>query len=266
MTATADGRPTVGRRLQGIAVAVSTALVITGLTIAVFFNPVWVSFGQARADAAAWTGWPAPVVDSVTREIVAEVWLGPGTFAQAVAGVPVFEARERAHMADVRRVVMEFYALVVAAAAVLFLAGVMSRGAPWFWRAVGTGSKLLAIGTVAIGITFAIFFDTAFTIFHEFLFPAGSWTFDPATDRLVQLFPDQFWTETSIAIAVVGLLLATGTWLVARRFARRGPSEVVMPVPLDEPATAARGAPGSPPDGGTDGAPPEVGPPSSPRA
>ncbi len=252
--AAADG-PTVGRRLTGIAVAVATALVITGITIAIFFNPVWVSFDQARADAAAWTGWPAPAVDAVTREIVAEVWLGPGTFLQRVAGQPVLEARERAHMDDVRRVVMEFYALVVAAAVVLLLAGALSRGSPWFWRSVGTGAKLLAVGTVAIGITFAIFFDTAFTILHELLFPAGTWTFDPATDRLVQLFPDQFWTETSVAIAIVGLLLAAGTWLVARRLARPR-----------LPAPAARGAlPGVPTDGEA-GSPSQVGSPPDPRA
>jgi len=39
----------------------------------------------------------------------------------------------------------------------------------------------------------------------------------------VQFFPDQFWTETSAAIAVVGLAVTVGTWAVARRMAR-GPA------------------------------------------
>ena len=78
----------------------------------------------------------------------------------------------------------------------------------------------LAIGTVAVGGAFFVFFDTAFTLFHTLFFAEGTWTFDPATDRLVQLFPYQFWTETSVAIAVVGLALSIGVWAVARRPAR----------------------------------------------
>jgi integral membrane protein (TIGR01906 family) len=218
--ARAAGRPTVSRRLAGFAVALATALVIVGAAIALFFNPAWVSFAQGRADAAAYTGWTAEQVDEVTREIVLEVWLGPGTFEQHVAGEPVFDERERAHMADVRGVVLGFYAFVLAAAAILLTAGIASRGAPWHWRAVGTGAKVLVVGTIAVGTAFLLFFDPAFALFHQLFFAEGSWTFDPATDRLVQLFPYQFWTETSVAIAVVVLVLAGGTWAVARRLAR----------------------------------------------
>ena len=226
MSATAgEGRTGLGRRLAAAAVALATALVITGAAIALFFNPVWVSFAQGRADAAAFTGWTAEQVDAVTRDIVLEVWLGPGAFVQEVAGEPVFNERERSHMADVRGVTLSFYALVAAALAVLLVAGIASRGSPWFWRAVALGAGGLAIGTVAVGTFFLLFFDTAFALFHALFFAQGTWAFDPATDRLVQLFPYQFWTETSVAIAVVGLALAVTVWAVARRLAgpRGGP-------------------------------------------
>jgi len=220
-----DGARHPGRRLAGGAVAVATALVITGVAIALFFNPAWVSFAQGRADAAAWTGWTPAQVDEVTRDVVLEVWLGPGTFEQQLDGQPVFDERERSHMADVRRVVVWFYSAVLLGAAALLVAGLASRGSPWFWRAVGTGAKVLAVGTIAVGVAFFLLFDTAFTLFHQLFFAEGSWTFDPATDRLVQLFPYQFWTETSVAIAIVGVVLATGVWAVALRLAgpRGGP-------------------------------------------
>jgi len=216
----AEGRSGGGRRLAGVAVAVATALVITGASIALFFNPAWVSFAQGRASAAAYTGWTPEQVDAVTRDIVLEVWFGPGTFDLEVAGVPVFEERERSHMADVRGVVLAFCALVAVALAVLVVAGVASRGSRWFWRAVAFGAGGLAVGAIVIGGAFLVFFDTAFTLFHQLFFAAGTWTFDPATDRLVQLFPYQFWTETSVAIAVVGLAVTLGVWAVARRAAR----------------------------------------------
>jgi integral membrane protein (TIGR01906 family) len=206
--------------IAGVAVALATALVLVGLAIALFFNPAWVSFAQGRADAAAYTGWTAAQVDEVTRDLVVEVWLGPGTFSQEVAGEPVFDERERSHMADVRGVVLGFYALVLLGLATLLVSGVASRGSRWFWRAVAGGAAGLALGAVVIGAAFLLFFDAAFTLFHELLFAAGTWTFDPATDRLVQLFPYQFWTETSVAIAAVGLALTAGTWLLARRFGR----------------------------------------------
>jgi len=221
----AAGAGSPARLLAGAAVAVATALVITGVAIALFFNPAWVSFAQARADAAAWTGWTPEQVDAVTREVVLEVWLGPGTFEQQLDGQPVFDERERSHMADVRGVVLGFYAAVLLGLATLLVAGVGSRGSPWFWRAVGTGAKLLAVGAIAVGVAFFLLFDTAFTLFHQLFFADGTWTFDPATDRLVQLFPYQFWTETSVAIAIVGLVLTTAVWAVAQRLAgpRGGP-------------------------------------------
>ncbi len=230
----ADGRPGVGRRLAVAAVAIATALVITGAAIALFFNPVWVSFAQGRADAAAYTGWTAEQVDAVTRDIVMEVWLGPGSFEQEVDGQPVFDERERAHMADVRSVVLTFYAVVLAALLVLLVAGFASRGSGWFRGAVALGAGGLAVGAVAVGISFAVFFDRAFALFHQLFFAEGSWTFDPATDRLVQLFPDQFWTETSVAIAIAVLGLAVIVWAVARPRARTSrPAAEQGTVPAD---------------------------------
>jgi hypothetical protein len=199
---------------------VATALVIVGVTIVLFFNPVWVAFAQGRADAAAWTGWTPADVEAVTRDIVVEVWVGPGTFAQEVAGEEVFTARERSHMADVRQLVLAFYAVVAVAAIALVLLGIASAWSRTYWRAVALGAKVLAVGTIAVGIAFAVFFDRAFTLFHQLFFAEGTWTFDPATDRLVQLFPYQFWTETTIAIAVVGFGLTAAVWVVASRLGR----------------------------------------------
>lgn len=177
---TAAGAGGPGRLLAGAAVAVATALVIAGVTIALFFNPAWVSFAQARADAAAWTGWTQAQVDEVTRDVVLEVWLGPGTFEQQLDGQPVFSERERSHMADVRRVVLWFYAAVLLGAAALLVAGLASRGSPWFWRAVGTGAKVLAVGTIAVGVAFFLLFDTAFALFHQLFFAEGA---GPSTRR-----------------------------------------------------------------------------------
>lgn len=200
--------------------SIATGLALIGLTIALFFNPLWVSLEQARSNAESYTGWTLAETQAVGADVVREVWLGPGTFAQAADGVPVFNARERSHMDDVRRVVLAFAAVVLAAAAVLLARAWAARRsavrrARW-WRAVSRGAAITAIGASVAGVAFAVFFDQAFTLFHGLFFAAGTWTFDPATERLVQLFPDPFWTETTVVIAVVGLGLTTATWAIAR--------------------------------------------------
>ena len=99
----------------------------------------------------------------------------------------------------------------------LIVAGVASRGSRAFWRAVALGAKVLAVGAVAVGAAFLLFFDTAFTLFHQVFFAEGTWTFDPATERLVQLFPMDFWFETSIAIGVAILVVGAAVAVLASR-------------------------------------------------
>ena len=79
------------------------------------------------------------------------------------------------------------------------------------------GMQCLAVGVVIAGVIAAFFFDPAFEVFHELFFPSGSYTFDPATDKLVQLFPFDFWSETTIALG--GFILAAGRGRLARRAA-----------------------------------------------
>lgn len=216
-----------GGALGTAVVAVATGVVLVGLTTALFFNPAWVSFAQGRADSAALTGWPPDVVDALTREMVAEVWLGPGTFAQEVEGEPVLNARERSHMVDVRRLVLAFYAVVGVALIALVAMGIARGWGSTFWRSIARGAGGLAVGATVVGGAFLLVFDWAFTVFHQIFFAPDTWTFDPATERLVQLFPPQFWMETSVALAIVGLGLAVAVWLLAGRLGRppREPAE-----------------------------------------
>jgi integral membrane protein (TIGR01906 family) len=79
----------------------------------------------------------------------------------------------------------------------------------------------LIVGTVVVGVVGLVAFDQLFETFHEVFFPAGSFLFDPATDKLVQLFPFEFWDETALVVGVVIIAAALAVaWAAARR-ARR---------------------------------------------
>jgi integral membrane protein (TIGR01906 family) len=115
-------------------------------------------------------------------------------------------------------VFLGFGVVAVVAAAVLLIAYRLARGGAAFWRPVRAGAIGLAVALVAVGLVGTFAFDAAFEAFHRLFFAGGNYTFDPATDRLVQLFPYQFWVETSFAVGAVAIVLAAVTaWLAQRR-------------------------------------------------
>jgi integral membrane protein (TIGR01906 family) len=209
--------------LAAFVIGVSAALVIVALAILPFLNPVWVGFAQDRAEAAAWTGFTASQLRTVTGEILSDLVIGPPAFDASIDGTPVLKDRERDHMRDVRRVFFDFFAVAAAGAVVLAGAFVLARGPAArarLWRRLSGAGLVVAVVTVVGGLLGVLFFDAAFEAFHEVFFPAGTYLFDTRTDRLVQLFPQQFWVESTIGVGVVIIALGLGlAWLGRRRAA-----------------------------------------------
>lgn len=204
-----------------VVVGVTTALVIVALAILPFLNPVWVGFEQGRAQAAAWTGFEPADLRAVTDSILVDLVIGPPSFDVTLNGQPVLNERERAHMRDVRNVFAGFFGVALVAAFVLagtFVASSEPGARAGLWRRLRRSGQVIAVATVVIGALGIAFFDTAFELFHELFFPPGSFLFNPLTDRLVQLFPETFWVETTVGVGVVIIVLALGlTWLAGRR-------------------------------------------------
>lgn len=208
------------RMIGSAVVAIASVIAIIGVTIALSFNPVWVGFAQDRAGVAEITGYSPAQVRTVTGAILSDVILGPPQFTVEVEGQPVLTDTERGHMVDVFDVVRGALAVLAVAVAALIVVFATNRGKAWPWRAVAAGSGVLVTIGVVIGIAVVFFFDAAFLLFHRVFFAQGNFTFDPRTQRLVQLLPDQFWTESVTAVTVTALALAVVVTLVARRQAR----------------------------------------------
>ena len=216
---------TLGSRVADVWIAVATALAIVALTLPLFLNPLWVSFEQGRAEAAAWTGFTDLELRTATDAILADLVVGPPAFDVELDGVPVLAERERSHMRDVRGVFIGFFALVLVAVVVAVVLVARRRGEARAasWRAVRGGALGLIAVLVVGGVTSFVAFDALFETFHRLFFAGGSYTFDPATDRLVQLFPFRFWQETAIAVGAVCIALAIAVAGIAtRRLATSG--------------------------------------------
>jgi integral membrane protein (TIGR01906 family) len=223
------------RVAASVVVAVATAIVILALAILPFLNPAWVSFEQGRSQAEAWTGFSPAELRTASDAILADLLVGPPDFDVEVRGEPVLDARERGHMMDVRGVFLVFGLVAVISAVALAAAYRLARGGGAFWRPVRAGAVGATGAVVALGLVGLLAFDVAFEAFHRLFFSGGNYTFDPATDRLVQLFPYQFWVETSLAVGIVVVALAATMAAFAHRrlgtsqftpAARRVPVEV----------------------------------------
>jgi len=207
--------------LASLVVGIATALVVIALAILPFLNPVWVGFEQGRAQAAAWTGYDPAALRAATDAILADLVFGPPTFDVQVAGQAVLNERERGHMRDVRTVFGGVYVAAIAGAAVLAGGFVVTRrggsARAALWRRLSGAGAVIAAVTVVGGLAGLLFFDQAFLLFHEVFFPQGNYLFDPRTDRLVQLFPESFWVESSIGVGVVIVVLAVLLAVTGRR-------------------------------------------------
>ena len=236
-----SARP-VPERIAAVATGVAASIVVIAIAILPFLTPSWVSFEQGRTHAASLAGYSEADLTIATDAILHDLVLGPPDFAVEVAGAPVLAERERTHMRDVRGVFAGFFVLAAVAALTLVAlvagarrTGHMSRA----WSAIAGAMRWLIVGIVVVGVIASIAFDALFEIFHELFFPAGSFTFDPRTDHLVQLFPFDFWSETTIVLGVVIVVIAAVVSIGAGRLARR--ADVVRITPLEPTIRAGAG-------------------------
>lgn len=145
----------------------------------------------------------------------------------------VFDAQETRHMADVKQIFVwvnrtqAMSLIYVLVYVVLF----------FVWAQDGSARQLagqsligLALGTLVIGgigVVAAFGFDAAFTRFHEIFFTNNDWQLDPQTDHLIQMFPEGFWRDATVALgamcAIEAALIAavSSVYLLGSRQERR---------------------------------------------
>jgi integral membrane protein (TIGR01906 family) len=203
-------------RAASVVVGLAAAVVIVTVAVAPFLTPQFVAFEQGRAGSAALTGYASTGLRSATDAILHDLVIGPPAFDVAVDGAAVLDPREQSHMRDVRSVFLGLWAVGLASVVILVVAA-FAMDRVGLWRILRRAAIALASVVVALGVVAIVAFDALFDSFHALLFPAGSYTFDTGTERLVQLFPFTFWQETALAVGTLIVVLSLGLAAVARR-------------------------------------------------
>ena len=116
-------------------------------------------------------------------------------------------------------------ALLLVALLILHKCGVIELCSPkglhlGFWSGV---SLLGAFGTV--GLLAALDFNTAFVVFHSIFFPGkDNWYFNPYTDEIIRVMPQQFFMNCAIlivsSIIVLSLTAIVSAVIIKKRAAR----------------------------------------------
>ncbi|MFN0146120.1 MAG: TIGR01906 family membrane protein [Dehalococcoidia bacterium] len=210
--------------------------------------------GFREYDAAERTGLALPELDRAAREVIDYFENDSATLRILVTRdgeeISLYNARETAHMKDVKALIRAVFRLneISLAYVLTYIAAV------FLWAGAGSSRRLavetlggIGVGVLVVGVVgaFAITgFDAAWSQFHELFFSSGSWTFNPATDRLIQMFPEPFWQEETYILAAltvaeaVVLAVASVSLLVFAR-GKGGPSAGDAP-PAPRPARVQR--------------------------
>ena len=124
----------------------------------------------------------------------------------------LFNAREVAHMYDVKRLVRGVYGVAVGSAlwvAVTLALGFALRRADYRTAALRlsmwSGVSTLA-GVGGVGMAAVVSFDRLFLLFHQLSFANDLWMLNPRTDYLLILFPGGFWFDATLRVALTAAL------------------------------------------------------------
>ena len=207
---------------------------ITGSVAWAFNNPGLYNDGFEKYSISRISG----ITDSDLRQVGAELrgYFNSGDeplhIRTRILGTEqdLFNDREVAHMKDVKQLVRGVYILGLVSGvylAAMVIAGfAIQRGrfaAALAKQAVWGGGLTLAL-LVVFGIVALVGFDSVFLKFHQLSFANDFWKLDPRTDYLVRIFPQDFWFDATLWVAVraiagaVVLTAAGGSYLVYRRY------------------------------------------------
>lgn len=241
------------RTLATIAFIIALPVAAISTNVRLLANaPLVYRYAFDRYNAEASTGLSRADLDKTAGALRAYFNNDEPTFYQTVTQdglqTPVFNARETLHMQDVKRlfvitgtvqeVALVYVLLYVVAVFVWAREGSMRQLAAQSLAGVGLGAAF--VGGIAIFASFG--FEAAFTRFHLIMFTNNLWQLNPATDHLVQMFPDPFWRDMTVLLGLIsaaeGLLIGgvSAVYLLSTRGAHRRLSASVA---LDQSQTQA---------------------------
>ena len=198
----------------------ATALFIALLPVFLLLSNVRIAATEPRVygysfsqyDVPAVTGLARSQLDGAARDIVRYFRDDRALLTTRVEvngeEQPLFTPREALHMRDVKGLFR--YVFLLQEIAFVYIAAYVA--AVFLWsreRSLGRLASYLVIAGVLTAGTLAVAaaasfvgFDALFTRFHMISFANDFWQLDPTRDRLIQMFPRDFWFTVTLGVGV----------------------------------------------------------------
>lgn len=114
--------------------------------------------------------------------------------------VEEYGQRENLHLLDVKRVLDLFFVLFgLSLLMVIVLSFTMIRAdKKLFCISLFFGSLIALVLVVLLALFFIFGFQTSFEIFHKLFFQPGTYIFNPDTELLKAMFPDEFFSDFAV--------------------------------------------------------------------
>jgi integral membrane protein (TIGR01906 family) len=194
--------------------ALAAAALAIGATTAIFLTPPVVHLLLSVSDAHTVLGVEPRVAEALSDALVGDL-LTDGAFDAPLGDAPLLSAGERSHLVDVGALLR--VVLAAGLGGLITLAIARTRRRAWLRVAIRDGAALIVGGALVAAAAFTLAFDATFSFFHGLFFAAGTWTFNPATDRLVQLYPQEFWTLAALLFCLALALLSFAAYRMTAR-------------------------------------------------
>ncbi len=221
--------------------ALPVLVVTTNVRVAATETRLW-EWGFERHDVAATTGIDRAQLDRAAAEMAA-YFTNDDPYLRTRVVVdgriePLFNPRETIHMADVKDMMqLVFFAQYVSLAYVLtYVVGVFvwagEDSVRMLARRILGSTAVLAGVAIAAGGVALIGFDAFWQRFHVLGFSNDLWQLNPRTDRLIQMFPEDFFFEMALLVAAATLVQVAALAGAAWWYLRRAPGDAEAPAAL----------------------------------
>ena len=145
----------------------------------------------------------------------------------------VYDERETIHMKDVRKLYQQAIdlrnGLVAAGSGILVLVYFLNRKRMSILGLLRSGFQngavfvLMLVG--AIGLYGAADFTSFWTSFHQFFFDNDYWLLDPNVSIMINLYPENFFSDLVFRVIFWFLLILGASWVLIYRVKRRSRNE-----------------------------------------
>jgi integral membrane protein (TIGR01906 family) len=186
--------------------------------------------GFQKYRASERTGLSPEQLSSIARAFIAYFQAPPGRLNPQVTlrgeVRPLFNEREVSHMEDVQMLMQLVFRLgAVAALGLLVVTAVLlfsqrGQALATLGRFLTWGAGLSLVLLLLVGALSLLDFSELFVRFHQLSFQNDLWMLDPRQDYLIMLFPEGFWFDVTIKIALLTAIEAVaigGTGLLLSR-------------------------------------------------